>query len=149
MKVILIQDVKNIGKKDTLAEVSDGYARNFLIPKGLAVEASASKINEMKMRQGADKSRKENEAAKARGLAEKIKGVTVAFTSKAGESGKLFGSITSKDIADKLKDEQKVQVDRRKIVLPEAIKALGVYDIEIKLHAGISTNIKVEVVNEE
>ena len=134
MKVILIQDVKNIGKKDTLAEVSDGYARNFLIPKGLAVEASASKINEMKMRQGADKSRKENEAAKARGLAEKIKGVTVAFTSKAGESGKLFGSITSKDIADKLKDEQKVQVDRRKIVLPEAIKALGVYDIEIKLH---------------
>ncbi|HZK26651.1 MAG TPA: 50S ribosomal protein L9 [Thermoclostridium sp.] len=149
MKVILKQDVKNIGKKDTLAEVSDGYARNFLIPKGLAVEASASKINEMKMRQGADKSRKENEAAKARGLAEKIKGVTVAFTSKAGESGKLFGSITSKDIADKLKDEQKVQVDRRKIVLPEAIKALGVYDIEIKLHAGISTNIKVEVVNEE
>ena len=148
MKVILKQDVKNIGKKDTLVEVSDGYARNFLIPKGLAVEASASKVNEMKMRQGAEKSRKENEAANARKLAEKIKGITVTFTTKAGDNGKLFGSITSKDIADKLKKEQKVQVDRRKIVLPEAIKTLGVYDIEIKLHAGISANIKVEVISE-
>lgn len=148
MKVILKQDVKNIGKKDTLVEVSDGYARNFLIPKGLAVEASASKVNEMKMRQGAEKSRKENEAANARKLAEKINGITVTFTTKAGDNGKLFGSITSKDIADKLKKEQKVQVDRRKIVLPEAIKTLGVYDIEIKLHAGISANIKVEVISE-
>lgn len=149
MKVILKQDVKNLGKKNSLVNVSDGYARNFLIPKGLAIEASASAINEMKMREGAEKSRKENELSNAQKLADKINGITIKFASKAGDNGKLFGSITSKDIADKLKKELKVQVDKRKIVLPDAIKSLGVYDIEVKLHAGISSTIKVQVINQD
>ncbi|HEY8423046.1 MAG TPA: 50S ribosomal protein L9 [Thermoclostridium sp.] len=149
MKVILVQDVKNLGKKNSLVEVSDGYARNFLIPKGLAVEATPSAINEMKMKENAEKARKENELANARKLADKLKGTTVNFATKAGDNGKLFGSITAKDIADMLEKQHKVQIDKRKIVLPDAIKSLGVYDIELKLHAGVSATIKVQVINQE
>lgn len=149
MKVILKQDVKNLGKKNTLVNVSDGYARNFLIPKGLAAEASTSAINEMKMRKGAEKSKKENELANAQKLSEKINGITMTFHSKAGDNGKLFGSITSKDIADKLQKELKIKVDKRKIVLSDAIKSLGVYDIEVKLHPGVSSTLKVQVINQE
>ncbi|NLM10589.1 MAG: 50S ribosomal protein L9 [Clostridiaceae bacterium] len=149
MKVILLQDVKNLGRKNTLVNVSDGYARNFLIPKGLAVEATPSAVNEMKMRENAEKARKESELSNARQLADKLNGVTVTFATKAGENGKLFGSITTKDIADMLEKEYKVQVDRRKIVLPDAIKSLGVYDVELKLHTGVSSNIKVQVINQE
>ena len=115
MKVILLQDVKNLGRKNTLVNVSDGYARNFLIPKGLAVEATPSAVNEMKMRENAEKARKESELSNARQLADKLNGVTVTFATKAGENGKLFGSITTKDIADMLEKEYKVQVDRRKL----------------------------------
>lgn len=149
MKVILVQDVKNLGKKNSLVEVSDGYARNFLIPKGLAVEATPSAINEMKMKENAEKARKENELANARKLADKLKGTTVNFATKAGDNGKLFGSITAKDIADMLEKQHKVQIDKRKIVLPDAIKSLGVYDIELKLHSGVSATIKVQVINQE
>lgn len=147
MKVILIQDVKNLGKKNSLVEVSDGYARNFLIPKGLAVEATPSALNELKLRENAEKARKENELANARKLAERLNGATVTFAAKAGDNGKLFGSITAMDIADKLEKELKVQIDKRKIVLSDAIKTLGVYDIELKLHTGVSAIIKVQVVN--
>lgn len=149
MKVILTQDVKNLGKKNTLVNVSDGYARNFLIPKGLAVEATASAVNEMKLKENAEKTRKENERANARKLAEKLKGITVTFVTKSGDNGKLFGSITAKDIADKLEKEHNVQVDKKKIMLPDVIKSLGVYDVELKLHAGVSSNIKVKVINQE
>jgi len=149
MKVILIQDVKNLGKKNSLVEVSDGYARNFLIPKGLAVEATPSALNELKLRENAEKARKENELANARKLAERLNGATVTFAAKAGDNGKLFGSITAMDIADKLEKELKVQIDKRKIVLSDAIKTLGVYDIELKLHTGVSAIIKVQVVNKE
>lgn len=149
MKVILTQDVKNLGKKNTLVNVSDGYARNFLIPKGLAVEATASAVNEMKLKENAEKTRKENELANARKLAEKLKGITVTFVTKSGDNGKLFGSITAKDIADKLEKEHNVQVDKKKIMLPDVIKSLGVYDVELKLHAGVSSNIKVKVINQE
>lgn len=149
MKVILKQDVHNLGKKDKLVNVSDGYARNFLIPKGLAVEADSSAMNELKMRENAEKNRKENETINAKKLAEKIKGITVVFQSKAGDNGKLFGSITSKDIAEKLEKDHRIQVDKRKIILPEALKALGKYDIEIKLHMGISAILKVRIENQD
>ncbi|NLN65788.1 MAG: 50S ribosomal protein L9 [Clostridiaceae bacterium] len=149
MKVILKQDVRNLGKKNTMVNVNDGYARNFLIPKGLAVEASASAINEMTMRENAEKTKKEIEFANARKTADKIKGVTVNFYSKAGENGKLFGSITSKDIVEKLEKDYKIQVDKRKVVLPEAIKALGEYDVELKLYAGVSATLKVQVANQD
>jgi len=138
-----------LGKKNSLVEVSDGYARNFLIPKGLAVEATPSALNELKLRENAEKARKENELANARKLAERLNGATVTFAAKAGDNGKLFGSITAMDIADKLEKELKVQIDKRKIVLSDAIKTLGVYDIELKLHTGVSAIIKVQVVNKE
>lgn len=149
MKVILVQDVKNLGKKNSLVEVSDGYARNFLIPKGLAIEATTSAINEMKMRENAEKTKKQNELFNARKLAEKLNGAVITIVSKAGENGKLFGSITSKDIADKLNEEHNVQIDKRKIVLSDAIKSLGVYDIELKLHPGVSSTVKVKVISQE
>jgi len=149
MKVILLQDVKNLGKKNTLVNVSDGYARNYLIPRGLAVEATPSALNEMKMRENAEKTRKENELSSARKLADKLNGARITIATKAGENGKLFGSITTKDIADKIEQEHKVQVDRKKIVLPDAIKSIGDYDIELKLYTGVSATIKVQVVNQE
>ncbi|AGC69650.1 50S ribosomal protein L9 [Thermoclostridium stercorarium subsp. stercorarium DSM 8532] len=149
MKVILMQDVKNLGKKNTLVEVSDGYARNYLIPKGLAKEATPSAINEMKMREKAEKAKKENELANARKLAEKLNGAVITFAAKAGDNGKLFGSITAMDISEKLEKDLNVQIDKRKIVLADAIKSLGVYDIEVKLHTGVSAVIKVQVMNKE
>jgi len=104
MKVILKEDVKGLGKKESLVEVSDGYARNFLIPKGLAVEATAANINIMQTKKEAEKNRKERELAQAKELAEKLKGIVVTLKAKAGENGKLFGSMTSKDVSDYLKN---------------------------------------------
>ncbi|NLY17675.1 MAG: 50S ribosomal protein L9 [Clostridiaceae bacterium] len=149
MKVILKQDVQKLGKKNEMVNVSDGYARNYLIPKGLAVVATASAINEMKMWQNAEKSRKETELSNAKKLQEKINGMSLTFVSKAGENGKLFGSITSRDISEKLEKDHKITVDKRKIIMPEAIKTLGTHEIEIKLHAGVSSILKVVVSSEE
>ena len=149
MKVILKQDVHNLGKKNDMVNVNDGYAINFLIPKGMAMEVSATAVNEMKMRQNAEKSRKENELANAKKIQGKINDISLTFISKAGENGKLFGSITSKDISEKLEKEHKISIDKRKINLPEAIKALGTHEIEIKLHQGVSSTLKVIVVNGE
>jgi large subunit ribosomal protein L9 len=149
MKVILKQDVHNLGKKNDMVNVNDGYAINFLIPKGMAMEVSATAVNEMKMRQNAEKSKKENELANAKKIQGKINDISLTFVSKAGENGKLFGSITSKDISEKLEKEHKISIDKRKINLPEAIKALGTHEIEIKLHQGVSSTLKVIVVNGE
>ncbi len=148
MKVILKQDVHNLGKAGELVNVNDGYAKNFLLPKGMAMEASATAVNEMKMRQNAEKSKKENELANAKKLQDKMSGLSITFVSKSGENGKLFGSITSKDISEKLKKEHKITVDKRKINLPEAIKTLGTHEIEIKLHSGVSTTLKIVVTGE-
>ena len=133
MKVILKQDVKGLGKKESMVEVSDGYARNFLMPRNLAVEASATNINVMKTRKEAEKTKKDRELAQAKELAEKIKDINVMIRTKAGESGKLFGSITSKDIADKLKADFKLDIDKKKIVLEDALKSLGTTKLEVKL----------------
>jgi large subunit ribosomal protein L9 len=148
MKVILKQDVKNLGKANTLVNVNDGYARNYLIPKGLAVMADSTAINEMKMRSDAENTKKERELANAEKIAGKLSDVTVVFHSKAGENGKLFGSITGKDIADKLEKDFSINVDKRKINLPEAIRTLGVHEVEIKLYKGVSSVIKVNVIEE-
>ena len=148
MKVILKQDVKNLGKANTLVNVNDGYARNYLIPKGLAVMADSTAINEMKMRSDAENTKKERELANAEKIAGKLSDVTVVFYSKSGENGKLFGSITGKDIADKLEKDFSINVDKRKINLPEAIRTLGVHEVEIKLYKGVSSVIKVNVIEE-
>lgn len=148
MKVILKQDVKGLGKKESLVDVSDGYARNFLFPRGLAVEASASNINVMNTKKEAEKAKKEREYAQARELAKKLKDITVVIKTKAGENGKLFGSITSKDVADKLKSDFGLEVDKKKINLPEAIKALGMFEVEIKVYPEVSAKMNVKIEQE-
>ncbi|MGI6049993.1 MAG: 50S ribosomal protein L9 [Acetivibrionales bacterium] len=149
MKVILTQDVKSLGKKDQVVEVSDGYARNYLIPRGLAVEATSAALNEANAKNAAKQHRKENELSDAKNLAKKMSGLTVVVNSKAGANGKLFGSITSKDIVDQLKKQHKYSIDKKMLNLPEAIKTLGETEVEIKLYAGVTTRIKVQVVGEQ
>lgn len=147
MKVILKQDVKALGKKDSMHEVSDGYARNFLFPKGLAIEANSSAMNEMKQKKQAEQHKKDRELADAKEMAEKLKSVTVTLETKAGDNGKLFGSITTKDIADKLKEQHKCDVDKKKLSMVETIKSIGTYTVDAKLYPGVSTQFLVKVTN--
>lgn len=144
MKVVLKQDVKGLGKKGELVNTSDGYARNFLFPKGLAVEANAQSMTELKNREQAEKYRIATETAAAKKAAEEMSGKTIRITAKAGANGKLFGSVTSKEIAEKIKSEFGIQTDKRKIVV-EDIKQFGTYEFEIKLYTGISAKLFVMV----
>ncbi len=148
MKVILTQDIKSVGKKGQIIDASDGYARNYLLPKKLAVIADATNLNELKMKQDANKYRRDMTMANAKELSEKMKGYELVFKIKAGDNGKTFGSVTSKDIAEQLNKKYFVEVDKKKICLDDAIKSLGVYNIEIKLFEGISGFIKVSVIAE-
>lgn len=145
MKVILLQDVKAQGKKDQIVNVSDGYARNYLIPRGLAVEADAKAMNEIKNKEAskAHKIALEKEAANA--LKEKLASVIVKIKGKAGADGKLYGSVTSSDIADELKKQHGVDVDRRKIVMDGPVKAFGTYCFDVKLYTEITGKINVVV----
>ena len=145
MKVVLLQDVKAQGKKDQIVEVSDGYARNFLFPKKLAVPADAKVINDIKSKQSSAKHREEVEKENARALAKKLSETTVKVTAEAGTDGRFYGAVTSKDIAEALKDQFAIEVDKRKILLDAPIKAFGTYKIEIKLYADISGKLNVKV----
>lgn len=145
MKVILTADVKGHGKKGEMVNASDGYARNYLLPKGLAVVADKTAVNEMESRKSSAAFHKEQERQQALELAEKLKGCTVSFTAKAGENGKLFGSITAKDVAEQLKMQCHLVVDKKKIQLPDGIKALGVTEVTIKVYPEITATLKVEV----
>lgn len=145
MKVILKADVKGHGKKGDLVNASDGYAKNFLIPKGLAVVADNTAINELENRKSADQYHKNQEEKKARELAEQLEGKKISFKLKAGENGKLFGSITAKDIAEQIKMQLHVVVDKKKIVLPDGIKTLGSTKVTVKVYVNISAEITVEV----
>jgi large subunit ribosomal protein L9 len=145
MKVILKEDVKGLGKKEQMVEASDGYARNFLFPKGLAVEATAANMNIMKTKKEAEAHKKEKEIAQAKELANKLKNITVTLKVKAGESGKLFGSITSKDVAETLKTQHKFDIDKKKLVMPDAIKAVGTFEVEVKLYPEISSKFTVKI----
>lgn len=144
MKVILKADVKGLGKKGQLVNASDGYARNFLFPKNLAAEANAQAMSELKNKEDSEKYRIATEKAAAQKAADKISGKTVKLTAKAGQNGKLFGSVTSKEISEKLKSEFDIAVDKRKIVMDD-IKSFGTYEAEIKLYNGISAKIYINV----
>lgn len=149
MKVILRQDVKNLGEKGQLVEVSDGYARNFLIPRKLAEEASPVNINIMNMKKEAEKTKKERELMHARAMLDKLKNATLVIKAKAGENGKLFGSITSKDISDAIKKDFDLDIDRKKIHLPDVLKTLGDTEVEIRLYPQAVSKITVKVVRDE
>ncbi len=145
MKVILIKDLKGSGKSGELVNVKDGYATNFLFPKGIAKPADKSGLNELKSKNESliFKAKKEEENAKK--IAEKLNDQIVTIEAKAGESGKIFGSVTSKEVAEKVSDIFGITLDKRKITLTEEIKAFGTYECELKLFKGVKAKIKVKV----
>lgn len=147
MKVILLQDVKKIGKKGEVINASDGYARNFLFPKKLAEEATDSNLHILNNKKENERKQKLAEIEAAQKLASELKGKVIKVTSKAGEGGKLFGAITSKDVAGLIKDQYKVEIDKKKIVM-DTIKVAGGYEIEVKLYPEVSTKMKVIITAE-
>ena len=148
MKVILLKDVKALGKNGMVVEVSDGYAKNFLLKGKLAVEANAQNMNVLKTQEGSKMFKRERDFEEAQKLAEKMKEMTLKFKVKAGEGGKLFGSVTAKDISDKLLADYKIETDKKKVYLDDAIKSAGITTVEIKLFEGVIGKIKVEVIAE-
>lgn len=144
MKVVLLQDVKGLGKKGELVNTSDGYARNFLFPRKLAMEANSQAMSELKNREAAEKHRIDMEIAAAKASAEKLEGKTVRLTAKAGANGKLFGSVTPKDVAAAIAQQFSIELDKRKVVV-EDIKAFGTYPVEVKLYNGISAAMFVMI----
>lgn len=148
MKVILLQDVKALGKKGEVVSVSDGYARNALFTKKLAVEANSKNLNDLKLQnQHADKVAAEN-LADAQAMAEKLKTVTVTLAIKTGDGGKSFGSVSSKEIVEALKKQENIELDKKKIKLPEALKNLGTFDVKVKLHPEVTASLAVKIVAE-
>ena len=145
MKVILKQDVKTIGKKDEIHEVSDGYSRNFLFPRGLAAAADAAALNVAKTKSEAQAHHAAVALANARELAKKVEGKTVTLNAKGGASGRLFGKITAKDVAEGLSKLVGAEVDKRKVELERDIKDFGTYSAAVKLHPGVSAAFKVKV----
>ncbi len=144
MKVILTQDVKGSGKKGELINAADGYARNFLLPKGLAIEANNQAIGELKAKEASKQHKIQVEKEAAMETAKRLEGKTVSLTAKAGAGGKLFGSVTTKEIADAIKKQYGTEVDKKKINVNE-IKAFGTYTAEVKLYTGIAAKMTVEV----
>ncbi len=147
MEVILKADVKGLGKKGEKAVVSDGYARNFLFPKGLAAEANAQLMSELKNKQSSEQFRAEEDLKAAKANAERINGNTVVFKAKGGSNGRLFGSVTAKEIAGVVSKQFNVNVDKRKITVDD-IKAFGTYNAQVRLHPKVSASFKVQVVEE-
>ena len=145
MKVILKQDVKSIGKKDEIHEVSDGYARNFLLPHGLAAVADAGALNVARTKSEAKAHHEAEARAAAEALAERIKGKTVAVKVKGGASGKLYGKVTAKDVAEVLSKMVGAEVDKKKVEMPSSIKEFGSYDANVRLYGGVAAPFKVKV----
>lgn len=148
MRVILNKDVKGTGKKGDVVEVSDGFARNFLLKNNVAVEASSEALNEVNQRKSSEQHKKEIEIQNAKDLAKKIEGVTVQLKGKPGKEGRLFGAITSKDIAEKLKKDHGITLDKKKIELDSSIKTLGVYNLTVKVYPEIVAKLKVQITEE-
>ena len=145
MKVILLQDVKGKGKKGQMIEVSDGYARNFMLPRKLATEATADAINTMKMNDKATQERIAREKAEALEISHKLREMTLVVTAKGGGAGRLFGSVTNQEIADALKAKSGIALDKRKIVISDPIKSVGTYTVQCKLGYEINAPLTVKI----
>ena len=148
MKVILNQEIKALGKRGEVKEVSDGYGRNYLLPKGLAIEATSGNLKVLNDKKESAARKEEMEQAEAETLAKKLAGCKVTFKVKTGEGGRLFGSITAKDVADQIKKEHGFDLDKRKLAIDDSTKNLGDYPVKIHLYKGISTEITVKVIGE-
>lgn len=149
MKVILTQDVKGTGKKGEVINVAEGFARNFLLPKGLALEATQGSLKDLARKKEAEDKRKEEELEQARELAHKLKELSLTIPVKTGEGGRLFGSISNRDIGDALEKTKGIMIDKRKIELEGAIKNLGNYPVKIKLHPLVTATIQIKVIAQE
>ncbi len=145
MKVILLQDVRGQGKKGEMINVSDGYARNFLFPRKLAQEATADNINTMRMNDKAKREKEQRAREEAAAMSAKLRELTLNVYAKGGGAGRLFGSVTSQEISDALKEQEGIDLDRRKIVIEESIKTVGLYTVKVKLGFGIDAPLKVDV----
>ena len=148
MKVILLDNIKGVGKKDEVINASDGYARNFLFPKKLAVEANAENMSKLKNKQDSVQHKKDVEKDKAEEIAKKLKDITVNIKVKAGDNGRIFGGVTSKEISENLKNQYKIEVDKKKIEVKETIKNLGRFNINIKLYEGVNAKLNVNITAE-
>lgn len=146
MKVILKEDVENLGEKDEVVEVADGHARNYLLPKGLAVEATDSQLSKLEQKKQAKQRKRQKELNEAKEKADKLEGEIFEIAVKAGETGKLFGSVTTNDIAEVIEDETGVKIDKRKVELDDNIKTLGIKKVTINLHTEVTAAVKVKVV---
>jgi len=145
MIVILLKDVKGVGKSGEVVKVSDGYARNMLLPKGLASEATEGNVRNLAKQKAIQEENRQKELAEARALADKISQIKVTIITKSGEGGRLFGSITSKDIADALADQHKITIDKRKVVLENPIKHTGDFELDVKIYTEVTAKLKVTV----
>ncbi len=146
MEVILLQDVKSLGKKGDIVKVSDGYARNMLLPKKLGVEKTAKTLNDLKMQKAAEEKHRQEVLAEAKALGEEIKKQSVTLKIKSGEGGRTFGSVSTKEIAIAMKEQLKLDVDKKKLVLPEPIRTLGTTIVPVRLHPEVTTELTVKVV---
>lgn len=145
MKVILLEDVKSLGKKGEIVNVNDGYARNFILPKKLGLEATAKNLNDLKLQKQNDEKVAQEKLDAAKALAEEIKEKSITVKIQAGVEGKVFGSISSKEIATEAKKQLNMDIDKKKIVIPDAIKSLGTYNVNIKLHKDVTATLAVKV----
>lgn len=145
MKIILLKDIKSLGAADTVVNVSDGYARNFLFPKKIAIEASGAALTALESRKKANDEKKEKEKASLREVAQKLKGAEIGIAMDVGESGKLFGSVTASEIAQKTFEVLGIEIDKKKIVLDEPIKTIGAFEVPVKFAPDIFTTIRVNV----
>ena len=145
MKIILLQDEKKLGKKGDIVEVSEGYARNFVLPKKIGVEATPKNLNDLKLQKSNEEKVAKEQLDNAKAMAELLASKEVIVGIKAGENGRTFGSVSTKEIGQALKAQTGIEVDKKKIVLPEAIKNFGVYEVPIKLHPKVTGTIKVKV----
>jgi len=145
MKVILLDNIKGVGKKDEVINASDGYARNFLFPKNLALEANKENMAKLQAKKDSQQHQKDLEKEDAYTTMKKLKDIKITIAVKAGENGKIFGGVTAKEISENLKEQHKIEIDKKKIILAEPIKTLGNFQVEIKLYEGVTGKLKVQV----
>ena len=147
MKVILKEDIKGVGKKNEIINSSDGYARNFLLPKNKAVEANAENMSKLQAQKNATQYKKDVEKEEAKKVADKMSKIMIKIKVKAGENGKIFGGVSAKEIAENLETQHSIKVDKKKIELKEPIKTLGMHNVDIKLYDGVIGKVKIDVIS--
>ncbi len=147
MKLILIENVKGVGKKDEIINANDGYARNYLLPKKLALEANNENLSKLKAKQSSNNFRKHEEKTEAEQMKEKLSKILLKIEVKSGENGKIFGGVTPKEISEQLKKQHNFDIDKKKIDVKETIKTLGTFNIDVKLYEGVIGKIKIDIIS--